>query len=50
MADAAGLLKPKLKPVVEADVVAGVPVGVKKETFYHNCVRITPLLRIPKSL
>ena len=25
MADAAGLLNPKLKPVVDADVVAGVP-------------------------
>lgn len=26
VADAAGLLNPKLKPVVDADVVAGVPV------------------------
>lgn len=26
VADAAGLLKPKLKPVVDADVVAAVPV------------------------
>lgn len=31
MADAAGLLNPKLKPVVDADVVAGVPVLKKKK-------------------
>lgn len=40
MADAAGLLNPKLKPVVDADVVAGVPVLKKKKKirFYHNCI------------
>lgn len=31
VADAAGLLNPKLKPVVDADVVAGVPVFKKKK-------------------
>lgn len=30
MADAAGLLNPKLKPVVDADAVAGVPVSNKQ--------------------
>lgn len=30
VAEAAGLLNPKLKPVVDADVVAGVPVSNKQ--------------------
>lgn len=49
VADAAGLLNPKLKPVVEADVVAGVPVKGKK-THFTITICITPSLRIPKSL
>lgn len=35
VADAAGLLNPKLKPVVDADVVAGVPVLKTKKTKSH---------------
>lgn len=55
MADAAGLVNPKLKPVVDADVVAGVPVSNKQTKkqilFYHNCVCTIPVsIRIPKSL
>lgn len=48
VADAAGLLNPKLKPVVDADVVAGVPVLKKnkqnKISFYLNQIDIMLVL------
>ena len=38
VADAAGLVNPKLKPVADADVVAGVPVQTDKQLlFYRKC-------------
>lgn len=36
VADAAGLLNPKLKPVVDADVVVGVPVLKRKKIPYFT--------------
>ena len=39
VADAAGLANPKLKPVVDAAVVAGVPAQTDKQIlFYRKCV------------
>lgn len=48
VADAAGLLKPKLKPIVDADVVAAVPV-LKRIPSYHNRMH-TGINQDPKSL
>lgn len=48
VADAAGLLKPKLKPIVDADVVAAVPV-LKRIPSYRNHMYIG-INQDPKSL
>lgn len=57
VADAAGLLKPKLKPIVDADVVAAVPVlkripskkKKKRIPSYHNHTH-TGINQDPESL
>lgn len=51
VADAAGLLKPKLKPIVDADVVAAVPVlkripSKKKKKESHLTITIRILVSI----
>ena len=56
VADAAGLLKPKLKPIVDADVVAAVPVlkiipskkKKKKESHLTITIRILVSIRTLK--
>ena len=48
VADAAGLLKPKLKPIVDADVVAAVPF-LKRIPSYHNHTH-TGINQDPESL
>lgn len=47
VADAAGLLNPKLNPVADADVVAGVPVGEETIPCYHDCLFTMPVHQNP---